>query len=218
MKKSCFFGISAAFIFLSSQPTFSKTSGDYLSFELLRSEVSFQEKSASPSKFEYLNGTASDDGLGFGISYKHSYTIEEIFIAPGVFFEFNNAEAKMTKKDSGITNENRKLVINNRYGLRVDAGLDVTDVVAPYITLGVANVEYSTTDWSKTPADAKTKNGNKVGGFFGAGLKVEPHKNVAIYFEWQSQKGFNAKTAAASGGGGFEAKIDVMKLGVAYKF
>lgn len=222
MRKSSCFGIFVAIFLLSFlspvRSALSKTTGNYISFEMLRSETSFQEKSASSAKTEYLAGTASDDGFGVGFAYKRSYAIEEVFLAPGLFLELNNTEAKMTKKDSGTTNENRKLALRDRYGIRLDVGLDVTNEVAPYITFGVANVDYSTTDWSQTPSDAKTKSGNKVGGFFGAGLKVELIKNMAIYFEWQSQKSFNAKTAAASGGGGFDTKIDVMKLGIAYKF
>lgn len=91
----------------------SKTEGSYFAVNAIVSEVKyFDQKEYSP---------------GFGLSYKYSINYNNFFIAPGVYF--NNNQAKTSKSVNSKT-------LDYSYGTRVDFGYDVSDKIALFTSVG----------------------------------------------------------------------------------
>jgi len=190
-----------------------KTEGNYLGADLVGTSLDFKEERNNGG---YFKGKGSDVGYGVGLNYKYAFNFSDFFIAPGVFFEYNNTEAKI--EDAGNSADNRSMKIKSRHGVKADFGYDINDMFAPYVTVGYANVAYQTKNWNNSPADLSSKSGNNYGFFIGTGLKFEPVKDFSLNLEYNVQETFNAKTTPSANSKGYETKISVLKLGAAYHF
>lgn len=217
MKKTITSFTFSLFLIFVSNLALAKTSGHVISLDLLRTQTSFEEKTGY-YKPPYVAGRASNESYRYGFSYGYAFSVKEIFLAPKVFFENNNVRSTITESESEIPNDNRSILLKNRYGLALDVGLDITESLAPYLTLGLAKLSYETAIRDNVSEDVFVKKSNKIGGFFGAGLKLKINKDFAVHFEWQSQRGFVAQVNSPADSGGFDVKTNIMKLGFGYYF
>ena len=190
-----------------------KTEGSYAGVDLLQSTTSFKESYS----YELGSGNStkySDSNYGLGLNYKYAINFQNAFIAPGVILEHNGGKAKGV-----LTDQLMGLKVGNRYGVKADIGYDVTDRIAPYLTAGYATVSYSTKNFNG--AEAKSKSGNSANFFYGAGLKIDCNENLAFNLEYNTQK-FSAKSDVPNNDIGykthFKSKLDILKVGIAYKF
>jgi len=220
MKK--LFLISSVVASLFSSSAFAKTEGSYLGIDAIRGSLRFEEVFSNnnyPAGKVHNNGI-QNNGFGMGVSYKYAFNFKNIYLAPGVFAEQYDLSAN--RIDVPIDYP-RRLQVNNRYGTKLDLGYDVTKYFAPYVTGGYSLIHYKSTNYNDTAGVIKTKNviGDSGSWFFGAGLKFDVSKNISISTEYNTQK-FRAKTAIPNNNvnysGYFKSRVDVMKVGVAYKF
>ena len=138
---------------------------------------------------------------------------------PGIIIEqnsFGNTATKGTDKDA--------LKVKNRYGVKLDVGYDISDVVSPYLTAGYAAVTYKSTSSAMAGDDIVTAINNNVAtsGFFGAGMRFAFSKNVSMNVEYNSQK-FTAKSAIPEGATYLKSykqkgRLDTVKVGLSYNF
>ena len=199
-----------------------KTEGSYAGIDLLRTNATFNERYTDNQE-----GTAdfpaatvatnvkpsfSGHGYGIGVNYKYALNFNRFFIAPGVFAERNNNKFQGTRGKS--------LSINNRYGVKADFGYDVTDKIAPYFTSGYSLVNYRTV----TDMDGiylGSLNGNAGDWFYGLGLKFSLTNNIAMNLEYNTQN-FAAKINVPNNdieySGIYKTRLDVLKLGLSYRF
>lgn len=70
----------------------------------------------------------SDAGIGIGLNVKKASTYGKFFIAPGIFFNYNNGEAI-----NGLNRENLKYSI----GARADIGYDICDKLSAFAIFGI---------------------------------------------------------------------------------
>ncbi len=206
-------------------PTFSKfnladdpgkTEGNYFGVNLLRSSVKFHETGTrDTSTTTYVGPNYSDSNYGFGFSYKYAFNFNNVFIAPGVFFEKPNATARSYTSPNSMT-------VRTRYGAGVDLGYDVTDRIAPYLTGGFSEVGYTATNYTSVGGNrlSAVKQNTVMDWYYGAGIKTKVTKDFSIGLEYNMQR-FAAKTSdrdTQNYNGTYKTKLDILKLGVFYNF
>lgn len=127
---------------------FAKNEGNIVGVNLLRaSNINQYQKSGSASA-NY--GKFKDSSTGLGVSYKYAFNFDNVFLAPGVFFDKLGLKAKDQDGDSVSS--------NYRYGTKLDVGYDITDSFAAYLSTGLANTNYKV-DWTST---GEKKTGSKL--------------------------------------------------------
>lgn len=192
------------------------TQGNYFGVNLLRSSVKFHEVATRNTyTTPYVGPNYSDSDYGFGFSYKYAFNFNNVFIAPGVFFEKPNAS-------TGSDNALNTMTIRTRYGAGVDLGYDVTDRIAPYITGGVSEISYTATNYTTVSGSpiSVVKQNTVMDWYYGAGIKTRVTKDFAIGLEYNMQR-FLAKTSdrdSQNYNGTYRTKLNILKLGVFYNF
>ncbi len=192
MKNKLFTAASIVAI-LASSAAYARTEGASTSFNLLQNQLS--NKITAPSQTP--TGTDSNK-YGFGVSYKYAFNMDGMFVAPGVYANFNHGDKHEGSKYG--------------YGVRADLGYDINNNVAPYLVVGLGRLNVQSTAVSNT-AKAKTLNKNAL--LLGFGVKTMVTENIDLNFEYNTQS-FNLKQK----GGDVKThnKLQTVQVGVAYKF
>jgi opacity protein-like surface antigen len=216
MKKILF--VLATFSFFSSAAASANTAGNYLSADALLVRGKFYEDYTQSGNRGKIRPSASDSSAGFGATYKYAINYQGAFIAPGIFFEQNNLTIEADPR------QNRKLKIKNRYGARIDVGVDVVDHFAIYAIGGYSVANYSAQNYSLLGGSeyVTRKNSGSAGGvIYGIGMKTEIMPEVAVSIEYTTQN-ISATTRIPSDylaySGKYKARIDAAKLSIAYRF
>lgn len=198
----------------------SGTKGHLLGLNVLKSSVSFHEIATNSSWTtpRVFDGN-SNSAAGVGVAYKYAFNYNNIFFAPGVFFDYNNLE---TGGNSGRDTLHR-MAIKKRYGVSADLGYDVTDRIAPYITGGLSEVRYQAENW-RTVSGVTTsalKTDTVSDWYYGAGLKIKLSDSFSLVTEYNTQR-FDAKTRVAVTNtnyhGTYKTRLVTWKFGVFYNF
>lgn len=194
---------------LSCSPSFAKTQGNYVGLDLLRSNSEFQ--------YQYGDGSAPDEkakdkSYGFGLNYKYAFNFNNFFIAPGIFAEMNNLQAK-----GKLGSAKESFEIHNRLGLKADIGYDINDKFAIYGTGGFSSISYDYKYNSSTTIASSS--GRESGYFYGAGLAYNINDKFAVNVEYNAQS-VDLPSPFTSGGkrDEIEANLSVIKLGASYRF
>lgn len=191
-----------------------KTEGNYAGVDLLSGSASYNKRYSDDYQVSATETSAEHgkSNLGLGVNYKHAYNFNGAFVAGGVFGEQNNIKNE--------TNQYEKLEVKNRFGVKADFGYDITDNVAPYVTVGYAGVAYRTRNYPTSQSGSSIKNGVARGGFYGVGLKIDINKDLSFNTEYQVQN-FRAKTRTNGEynySGVYKANFSEIKLGLSHKF
>ena len=200
-----------------------KTQGSYIGVDALSIRTAFYSKidTTTTGGWATYKPTQYGSTYGAGLHYRYAFNNNGLFIAPGIIIEqdsFNKTATKGTNHDS--------LQVKNRYGVKLDVGYDVSEVVAPYLTGGYAAVSYksiSNGDNGSGGVATATTSGTASNGFFGGGLKFTLSKEFSMNVEYNRQT-FTAKSVipqeSAYYVNGYKqvARIDIVKLGLSYNF
>jgi opacity protein-like surface antigen len=157
---------------------------------------------------------------GVGANYKYFFNLDNVmplpplvptFIAPSIFYE----KIGTTAKDYNEEN----ISLNNRYGVKLDLGLDMTDSFAMYVTAGAGSLGY-TIDWEESSNNKKTA--RQIGLVYGGGINYSPIKHLVFNIEYNIQD-IDLKTPKVDTGGAgniieAETTLKVLKIGMAYRF
>ena len=201
--------------------SFAKTEGSYLGIDALSVRTSYYTRAeVNNDGGENYKPTQYGSTYGVGAHYGYAVNFNNFFIMPGIIFEqnsFGNTATKGANEDA--------LKVKNRYGVKLDFGYDIGDVVSPYLTAGYAALNYkSTSNAIVGSGDIVTAINNDVtaNGFFGAGMRFAFSKNVSMNVEYSSQR-FMAKSAIPEGAtyvNSYKQKgrLDTVKVGLSYNF
>ncbi len=200
---------------LVTSSAFAKTEGNIVGVNLLRASATneYQKTEATASNY----ASFKDSSTGAGVSYKYAFNFDQIFVAPGVFFDQLSLKAKDQDDDT--------VSASHRYGAKVDVGYDITDNFSAYVTGGLANMSYKV-DWKSIDmkksieevASSKINiSGSKTSALVGIGLSYKVSKDITLGFEYNSQTP-TFKTPDNGGINEVKSKIRVAQIGVAYNF
>lgn len=198
--------VSSVIAVLAASSAYAKTEGSYLGVSLLRAKAQHQYKNPNGTSF-VAAGKFDNSATGYGLDYKYAFNFNDVFVAPGVFFDKIDTRA-IDKAGLG-----EPVSINNRYGVKLDIGYDLSDNVNVYFTNGFNKVRYLV-DW--TNADAGAKRGvTPFHYFYGVGASFHASKNVTLNVEYNTQH-LSGQTPAY--GLTVRTKFDVAKVGISYHF
>lgn len=159
---------------------------------------------------------------GFGVNFQYAFNIDKVllaepiipvFIAPELFYE------KISASSQDIYQE--KFLVKNRYGLKLNLGLDITENFFIYATGGGGAVQYEI-DW--TNLNGSKKSGTGFNFLYGGGVGYHIGKNFIVRLEYNIEdvdlKTDSYYTGSAENGyvETAETTINMVKLGVAYQF
>ncbi len=194
--------IAALTAALASSSAFAKTEGNYVGIDFLKTSVTnrYQSSGGKAADYEKFDNTSN----GVGINYKHALNFNDVFIAPGVFFDRLGSEA--TDADGGT------LSTQSRYGAKLDVGYDVNENFSAYVTNGLAHVKYNI----NLPNNS-TSTGAEISYFYGAGLSTKITKDLSLNVEYNTQT-LSIATPVIDGADHIKSKINVAKLGLSYNF
>ena len=165
--------------------------------------------------------TFDDSAPSFGVTYKHAFNLDKIlpleplipvFIAPSIFYDKLGIEAK------DFLDQN--LTINDRYGAKIDIGLDIFENVAIYGGAGAAMTSYEI-DWNLMTGNKKS--GRKLGLVYGGGIAYTIKKHLVLSLEYSGEKvDFDTEKYFVSVEQGtinkLKTRLNIVKFGVAYRF
>ncbi len=170
---------------IATSSAFAKTEGSYVGLDLLATKYKI---------FNSDNSRKDDIDYGVGVNYKYALNFDNVFVAPGVFYNYNNAEVK---------NEfGGKVKIKYSYGVKADIGYDITDKIATFVTLGYQESRHEASFVDNSTQEAL---------IYGVGGKYSLTNNVDVALAYEYSN-YNQSGVPNS------INPEVVKLGVAYKF
>ena len=179
------------------------TQGNYVGIDVSRVSMSNKYQISGENISNY--SSFRDSGTGFGISYKHAFNRDKVFIAPGIFFDKLDLEAR--DHDNDIVSS------DYRYGIKLEIGYDVNDKFAAYMTNGFSNVDYKV-DWQSI---GKVKSGSKLSHFIGLGSIYKISNDVSLNIEYNLQS-IVLDTPDESSINQVKLNLSALKFGVSYHF
>lgn len=188
---------------------FAKTEGNYLGLNLINTQTHTKAVASGVGTTEHSHNATS-----FGFDYKYAFNFNRYFIAPGIFYDFNN-----TNDDFGMQNGVRfSNNIQNSYGAKADFGYDGNDGLSPFLTLGYSITRQTTSSYgnigfSKSPQ-------NNEGLLYGIGLRYNINNSLSLVAAYEITQ-FNLNSnfdAVIDGTDKISSDYKVMKLGIAYHF
>ena len=134
----------------------SRTVGNYLGIDFINTGLRYRN-------IGYYNGEAKLNPVSgyttpkyknsFGLKYFYALNYRGFYIAPEIFFEYNNIKKHFDGDNSLLEHYNQRdpmqfgykfLKIHRTYGGKINFGYDVTPNFAPFIFAGISKIYYST--------------------------------------------------------------------------
>lgn len=219
--------IAIAASLLTSQ-AYAKTEGNYVGIDVLRSTAKVKSTSTLASdnvgsSEPYYNHNKKDSAYGLGLNYKYAFNFNNFFVAPGVSYEFLNNDVKSGYGSSSSNFFSQSVKLKSSVSLRANLGYDINDQFAVYVPVGISQFYYDikTSDVGGGNSVNAKKSDSKSAAFIGFGFSYEPVKNWVMNLEYNKYQNLKLKSGTATiDGGQISAKtnVDVVKLGLAYRF
>jgi opacity protein-like surface antigen len=180
---------------------FAKIEVNYVGLNLLYTNVEALDVDAADNTVKH-----DDSDFSLGVSYSHAFNFDGFFVAPELFYDYNNAdvEARYADQSGGAS----KYTMDNSVGIKVNVGYDVSDEFAVYASIGRALVR---TEVDSIPSTGDGKS-NEEADIFGLGVKYNLNENLGLSL------GHDILQADFTGFPNDNANYNTTKLGVSYKF
>jgi opacity protein-like surface antigen len=134
-----------------------------------------------------------------------------LLVSGEVFYDNINASTRDFALNDGSFESQDRLKINNRYGVKANVGFAVLPRITPFITYGLASVNYS----SEVPSSNLSLRNSKLTPIYGAGLLVDLLLGVSLKASYDYQT-FSSNHATE--GVKVRSHLGIAKLGVIYNF
>ncbi len=188
-------------------------SGLYIGFDALRAQAkhrvrNFTGGDSFPHNSEKRNNTEYNYGVNLG------YRIDPL---PAVVFAelfYDNLDINSHNFSSNSTeiNPSDRIHIKNRYGAKINMGLNFIPGIAPFITYGLVNIRYQNNLQQGDKRVSKTE----FSPLYGFGILVDlPITDLALKASYDIQS-FTMNYAGENAN--IRSYLSIVKLGLLYKF
>jgi opacity protein-like surface antigen len=181
------FAVASLVAAISASSAFAKTEGSYVGVDALATKY---------KDFDLDGNKKSDTGYGVGVNYKYALNMNNFFVAPGVYYNYNNAEVKY----DGIKDK-----LKYSYGAKADIGYDITNKLAAFVSFGYQRNHLEATGEGVKISD----NLNSL--VYGIGAKYSVMENVDVSLAYEYVDYTKAEVDSS-------LNPSVVKLGAAYRF
>lgn len=198
--------LATTFSLLSTQ---SNATGFFIGADALYSQARNQVKNSSDTSGPNNGDVKSASEFNYGINAGLRFDLLNFLAFGEVFYDNLNTTAKNFALNSGVNGGGDNFNLQNRYGAKLNAGFAILPKVTPFLTLGVANVRYS----SSAASSSVTK--SEMAPLYGVGLMVDLPLNFSVKASYDYQL-LNLRYANESAK--VKTGLGVAKIGVVYKF
>ena len=128
----------------------SRTVGNYLGIDFINTSLRYRYITYNPQLIS--DYTLPKYKNSFGIKYFYAINYKRFFLAPELFFEYNNIKKQFdgNNQTSGALNERlyqnagyRFMKIHRIYGGKINFGYDITPVFSSFLFAGLSKIYYS---------------------------------------------------------------------------
>lgn len=188
----------------------SRTAGNYIGIDFINTNLRYRHYGYNTQDQEIKYSLISEPTFpkyknSFGLKYSYAINYRGIFLAPELFFEYNNIKKYFDgdHSSSGIFDQRlpsrhgyKFMNIQRTYGAKINLGYDVTANFAPYLFAGISRIYYSNLHSpylgedrqdviDKTGIDPfKIMHKSKSVPFFGFGGKIKLSERLALNAEY----------------------------------
>jgi opacity protein-like surface antigen len=188
----------------------SRTAGNYIGIDFINTNLIYRQYGYATKEEEIKYSLISKPTFpkyknSFGIKYSYAINYHGIFLAPELFFEYNNIKKYFDgDHTSSGTNDERLpsnhgykfMNIHKIYGAKINLGYDISTNFAPYLFAGISKIYYSNLS---SPYSAKHRQAvidetgtdpfkimqkSKSVPFFGFGGKIKLSEHLALNAEY----------------------------------
>jgi opacity protein-like surface antigen len=215
-------------ISLLNSQAYAKTQGNYFGIDISRNTAKVKSTSsvASDNSFGntlFYNHNKKNSAYGFGLNYKYAFNFNNFFVAPGISYEFLNNQIKSSYGNSSNDFFSQNVKLKSAISLRANIGYDINDQFALYAPIGISQFSYDirTLDVSGSDKISSKKSNHESVAFIGLGFSYEPFKNWLVNLEYNKYQNLKLTSGKATfNNGQIHAKtnVDLMKIGLAYRF
>jgi hypothetical protein len=199
----------------------SKTVGNYLGIDFINTSLRYKQishGSIEPDLIEISDYTLPRHKNSFGVKYFYAINYNRFFLAPEIFFEYNNIKKNYDGFNAGTEQYNERInenygykfmKIHRIYGSKINFGYDLTPNFSPFLFAGLSKIYYSNlasvytlsrfesrydviNATGKDPFVVMHKSKNVP--FFGFGSKIKISDHFSINAEYLIYNNFIAKT------------------------
>lgn len=192
---------------LISSVAMAKTEGLYLGIDALATRYE-----ANVGDGTIITENNQDDvSAGVGGNIKFAINMGGFFIAPGAFFNYNNASVSETYVSDNVKIREE---LEYSYGGKADIGFDITDKFAVFGTIGYQKNEHEREVTILGDKDRSNFESDAL--IYGGGLKVSvsDHVDLSVAYEYVDYNGDEDDNDV----GADSNNPQVAKVGVAFKF
>jgi opacity protein-like surface antigen len=200
------------FIFLSifffSKNLYARTVGNYVGVDFIRTALSFSSERTiyETNKLEKSLQSIPYASYSFGFKYNYALNYRGFFISPGLIYEKNNNKGRFNSAENAKAALKRYgksySKINQRFGVKLDLGGDITEDFSIYGTLGYALNDYESynslyedryynnyngindKDYKVSNNPWNLNKNKKWAPFFGGGFRIKLYKNWLLNGEY----------------------------------
>lgn len=188
----------------------SRTAGNYIGIDFINTNLVYRQYGYATKEEEIKYSAVSQPTFpkyknSFGLKYSYAINYHGIFLAPELFFEYNNIKKYFDGDHSSVGKYDERLPsrhgykfmnIHRTYGAKINLGYDITTNFAPYLFAGISRIYYSNLSSpylgedrqdviDKTGADPfKIMYKSKSVPFFGFGGKIKLSERLALNAEY----------------------------------
>ncbi len=152
----------------------------------------FYEKSSGLNLIQAPNQRdVSNRNIGVGASIGYRAYLKKFFVAPELFFDYLNSSSRdfYTSTSPGFRND--EIVINHRYGFKMNMGYNFYRGFAAYTMAGLTNVDFDIR-WKNASGSQRNGAGVSYGStkfapIYGLGLSYDINPNITLRAAWDTQ-------------------------------
>ena len=159
------------------------------------------------------NGDSVDaDKLNYGVNAGVRLDVLNLLASAELFYDNLQTSARNFAATNNQISAGDSVGIKNRYGVKANAGFAILPRVTPFLTFGLANVDYSSDVLSSNSSIAKS---SKATPLYGVGILIDLPLGFSVKGSYDYQQ-FNM--GYAQSGSKIRTHLGVAKLGLVYNF
>lgn len=185
--------------------------GIFVGADLLQANSSHKARNLGGG--DVINNAKQDaENLNFGVNAGVRFDLLTLFASAEIFYDNLQTSATNYASSQNQINAQDVIEINNRYGAKANVGFSVFPMITPFLTYGLAKVNYSNNVFSQNSSLTKTE----LTPLYGIGLLVDlPFLSLSVKASYDYQK---IDMASAQNAVATKTNLGVAKIGVIYNF
>lgn len=197
-------------VFLLTKPSFA--TGIYVGLDGVFTSANYEAINSNSAASTKDQDKQDGDSFNFGANAGFRFDFLNLFASAEAFYDNLDASARSFELADGTINSQDSITANYRYGMKANAGFAIFPRITPYLTYGMANVNYTNNLYSS----GSSVGNSELAPIYGVGLMIDLLLGFSVRASYDYQS-LNIRSAAGSDTK-IKTHLGVAKLGVMYEF